>query len=313
MLKRMSVMMFAAAAVLFVIAGCEKAKMSPVYTPGDVTTCKVVQETTKEVSFEQPSLNKSKLDTTQSIVETVFDQKVDSIDEDGAVVFDVTISSVKLYSKGQKGVNMDYDSSRESDKANQIGKIIGVPYKIKITADGKASVVDAAAVNAAAVSREAKALVNSEAVEKRHSIPAMPAEGTAVLAKNKSWTNLGSTPKGALQPKAFEKVYTVDSIEQTPQGKVAVVKMNAVETNKAVEGFDAGSGGLGVMANIFDSTATYTGKMEYNITTGKIIGCNETLKSEHVAAEEPKGGDAAKGPDVLTMRFISGYTFEVIK
>ncbi len=304
-----------AAALVFaiVIAGCEKSHLKPVYNAGDVTSCKVVQETTKEVSFEQPSLNKSKVDTTQSIVEISFDQKVSGVNEDGSAAFDVTITAVKLYSKGQKGVNIDFDSTREADKADQMNSIVGASYKISIAADGKATVVDSAAVNAAAKSREAKSLVSAEAIEKRHTITAMPDEGAAALAKNKSWTKLGATPKGALQPKAFEKVYSLDKMEQTPDGKIAIVKMNAVETNKPIEGFDAGSGGLGVMANIFDSSSTFTGQLDYNVTTGKIESYKETLLSEHVAAEEPRGGDAGKGPDVLTMRFINSYSFEVVK
>ena len=313
MLKRTSVFMAAAFAFVIIVAGCEKANLKPVYNTGDVSSCKVVQETTKEVSFEQPSLNKSKVDTTQSIVEMSFDQKVASVEADGSAIFDVTITAIKLYSKGQKGVNIDYDSTREADKADQMTALIGQSYKVKIAADGKASVVDAAAITEAAKSREAKALVSAESIEKRHSITAMPDEGVAALAKNKSWTKLGTTPKGALQPKAFEKVYALDTIEQTADGKVAIVKMNAVETNKTVEGFDASTGGLGVMANIFDSTSDYTGQLDYNITTGKIKSYKETLKSEHVAAEEPKGGDASKGPDVLTMRFINSYSFEVVK
>ncbi len=313
MFKRTSVFMAAALVFVIVIAGCEKASLKPVFNTGDVTSCKVVQETTKEVSFEQPSLNKSKVDTTQSIVEMSFDQKVESVEADGSAVFDITITAIKLYSKGQKGVNIDYDSTREADKSNQMTSLVGSTYKIKVAPDGKASVVDTAAATAAAKSREAKALVSAEAIEKRHTITAMPDEGAVALGKNKTWTKLGATPKGALQPKAFEKVYKLDTIQQTPEGKIALIKMNAVETNKSVEGFDASSGGLGVMANIFDSSSTYTGELDYNITTGMIQSYRETLKSEHVAAEEPRGGDGTKGPDVLTMRFINSYSFEVVK
>jgi len=55
-----------------IISGCGQAEFKPTFTAGQADTYKVVQETTKEVSFEQPSINKSKLDTTKSVVEIVF-------------------------------------------------------------------------------------------------------------------------------------------------------------------------------------------------------------------------------------------------
>jgi hypothetical protein len=311
MLKKKMILLSLCSCLILTLVGCqEKTSFNPVYSVGEVDTYKVVQETVKEVSFEQPSLNKSKLDTTQSTIEMTFDQEAVSVDPDSSAVFDITVKAVKLYSKGQKGVNIDFDSTREADKNNALNKLIGKSYRIRISADGEASAVETGAVKAAATSREGKALVSNEAIEQRHSIVAMPKDETAVIAKNQTWTTLGSTPKGALQPKAFEKVYKVESIKDTEKGKVANVRMEAVETNKKVEGFDAGGGGLGVMANIFDSTADYTGELQYNTTTGELVGYSETLVSEHIAAEEPKGGDSSKGPDVLTMRFISKYSIE---
>lgn len=312
MLKRKIFVIIAAVVFAVALGGCTTANFSPVYSVGDVETYKVMQETTKEVGFEQPSLNKSKLDTTQSTVEMVFDQEPVEVADNGDAVFNIHIKAIKLYSKGQKGVNIDYDSSREADKTHEISKLLGKSYKIKITADGKASLVDASEASSVSSAREVKALVSSEAIENRHSIMATPQEGEAVIAKNKSWVNLGSTPKGALQPKAFEKTFTLSEIKDAPEGKIAVIDMSAIETNKKVEGFDS-TGGLGVMANIFDSTSDYSGKLEYNITTGKIVSYSENLVSEHIAAEEPRGGDASKGPDVLTMRFISAYSIEEVK
>ncbi|MFI4911745.1 MAG: hypothetical protein ACIAQZ_08780 [Sedimentisphaeraceae bacterium JB056] len=313
MLKRTSILTVAFACFILAITGCQQADFAPVYNVGDVDSYKVTRETVKEVSFEQPSLNKSKLDTTKSVVEMTFDQKVDNVNEDGSVVLDITIKGIKLYSKGQKGVNNDFDSTRDADKKDALNKLIGKSYKIKMDVDGKATVADVSGIKSSATSREAKALISSDAIEMRHSIIPMPEEGPAVIAKNKSWMTLGATPKGALQPKAFEKEYKVESIKDTAEGSVADVKMTAIETNKTVEGFDASSGGLGVMANIFDSTSNYTGDMKYNITTGKLVSYSENLTTEHVAAEEPKGGDPSKGPDVLTMRFISKYSIESVK
>ena len=295
-----------------IISGCGQAEFKPTFAVGEADTYRVVQETTKEVSFEQPSLNKSKLDTTKSVVEIVFEQATTDVAEDGTATFDITVKELKLYSKGQQGVNMDYDSTTEAAKNAPLSKLIGESYKIRIDSMGKAAVVDATGIRAAGSSREARALMSDEAIEKRHTIVAMPQEGDAVIARGKSWTTLGATPKGALQPKAFEKVYSVESIQDSPAGKIADIKMQAIETNKRVGGFDSASGGLGVMANIFDSASDFAGELKYNTTTGKVVSYSERLVSEHIAAEEPRGGDAGKGPDVLTMRFINSYSIEVV-
>ena len=312
MLKKMIFMMTAIAISALLFGGCKSADFAPHCSVGDVANYKVVQETTKEVSFEQPSLNKSKIDTTQSIVSMTFTQSATELANDGSMLFDINIKAVKIFSKGQKGVNIDYDSQKEADKSNEITKLIGKSYKIKIAPNGKADAVDVADARKASNSREVKALLSDETIADRHSIVAMPEEGEAKISKKSGWSTLGSTPKGALQPKSFEKVYTLGEVKDTPQGKVATIDMLANETNKQVKGLDS-AGGLGVMANIFDSTSTYTGKLEYNVTTGKILSYSENLISEHVAAEEPRGGDPAKGPDVLTMRFISTYSIEEVE
>lgn len=313
MLKKMTYLSAAAFFAVILLGGCKTASsFEPVYAVGDVQTYKVAQETTKEVSFEQPSINQSKLDTTQSIVEVVFDQKATDAAEDGSAVFDITIKDVKLFSKGQTGVNIDYDSTREEDKDHQLSRLLGKSYKIKIADNGKASVVDASAVRAAATSREARAIVSDDSIVKRHTIKAMPQEGKAKIGRSQSWTTVGTTPEGALQPMAFEKHYSFKDYKNTDDGKIAVVEMLGIETNKPVEGFNA-AGGLGVMAGIFDSSASYTGKLKYNTTTNRLVSYNEELISEHVAAEHPRGGDPDAGPDVLTMRFISIYTIEEVK
>ncbi|WP_123785103.1 hypothetical protein [Sedimentisphaera cyanobacteriorum] len=275
------------------------------YQPGEVDTFKVLQETTKEVSFEQPSKEKSKLDRNVGRVEMVFDQKVDSVKPDGTAILDITVKELVFFSKNSKGVNVDFNS--KEDKGGTLASLIGESYKISMSPDGTVEVVDKEDIMKKCRSREAKTIFKDEYIIKRHTIRGIPKPGTAV-SKGKSWVRYSSSPKGALDAKAFKKTYNV---KQMKDG-TAHVKMTGSQTNKEIEGLDVGSGSMGFMANIFDTKDTLEGSMVYDTETGEVVKSEEHLVSEHVAAEQPKDGDPEKGPDVLTMKFIHKYSFEKI-
>lgn len=302
--------------IMFVgcFTGCNpETTMTLKFNQDDTSVYKVSQTTSKEVSFEQPSLNKSKVDVVSTTVDVTFSQKIEDVRENGDALVNVTIDAIKFYSKGKKGVNLDFDSTRAADKNKPLAKLIGQSYKIKVDPLGDVEVVDVAKARAAAVTREAKSLLKNDLIIARHQILAMPETEDVTVAKGKSWSKVVSSPKGALEAKAFEKVYTVDGFKKQGESNVAVISMNANPTDKKPEGGLKGSGGLGVMAGIFDSSEDYTGKLVFDTTTGKIVNYNEQLKAEYVAAEEPKGGQVDKGPDVLTMTFISSFSVEQIK
>lgn len=290
---------------MMVIAGCQESQFNLVYQQGQTSTYKVTQDTIKEVSFEQPTAGKSKLDKNVGHVEMVFAQTPLNIEENGDVVLGIVVKELVFLSKSAKGVNIDFDSKR--DKNAQLSGVIGGEYSIKVTPAGIVSVVDSSDIRSKCRTPEAKALFNDENIVVRHTIEGVPSSQTEV-AKGKSWVKYGTTPKGALQAKSFEKVYTVDGIDDG----VASITMTADETSKEIEGFDAGSGSLGFMANIFDSSFTYSGSMKYDMVNGVIDSFNETLVTEHIAAEQPKNVSEGedKGPDVLTMRFTSTHSLE---
>jgi hypothetical protein len=70
---------------------------------------------------------------------------------------------------------------------------------------------------------------------------------------------------------------------------------------------------MGFFAKMFDNKETYNGKMLVDLTTGKVNGCNEKLKSEWVAIEPSEEVKSDKGPDVLTMGFTYSHSIEKIK
>ena len=81
----------------------------------------------------------------------------------------------------------------------------------------------------------AKNLFTPVAVAKRHSIAALPDADKSRLRKNQSWSRIKASPRGMLEPKSYEKVYTLKKVGRCDGGKVAVVKMNAVPSVKPAE------------------------------------------------------------------------------
>ena len=311
-MRKVTISLLLSVIIMFACTGCdENQQLSLQFTPDSVGTYKVVQESTKEVRFEQPSLDKVKLDTVSSVTEMTFDQKVVSVDTAGAAQIDITIKSIKLYSKGKKGVNFDFDSSRKDDLKKPLAKLLGQTYKIKVDTSGKVSVVDTATALKVIKTREAKALLRNDIIVDRHSFKAMPESGVIMLSKNMDWSKVVSSPKGALEPKAFEKVYTVASLKKDGKNKVAKIQMEALPTEKKPVGGIQGTGkGLGMMAGIFDSSEQYVGEMAFDVTNKELLSYSEKLQSDYVAAEESSEGKSDQGPDVLTMSFISSYSIE---
>ncbi len=284
-------------------------KITLKFNPAVSGTYKISQETTKAVDFSQPSLNKNKLDKTSVITEITFDQKVDSVEKDGSAKLIVTIKAVKLYSKGKKGVNYDFDSSREADSKDPLAKLIGVCYSIVVNPKGKVVAVDAREALKTVKSREAKSFLRKDIIEKRHSFKAAPKSDMDVITENGEWSCVVASPRGSLEPKAFEKKYKVDSVDDTGIAKISMV---AAPTSKKPEGGVKGKG-LGVMAGIFDSKETFTGDMLFDTKSGSLVKYTEKLEDNYVAAEEASEGKTDKGPNVLTMTFTSVYSLEKLK
>ena len=62
---------------------------------------------------------------------------------------------------------------------------------------------------------------------------------------------------------------------------------------------------------MFENTETFTGRLEVDLTAGKVEKCIETLESEWIAVEPMVGQiDETKEPAVLTMTANRLYSLE---
>ena len=308
-----------AGCLLMSLAGCSSTNLRLNFVPDDTTTYKASVQTIKDFKFEQPSLTPPKIDEQQSgtSVGVVFDQRIDSVAEDGSAVATITIKEVSYVVKDKDDVRFDFDSQREADKKKPFAKVIGQSYQIKISPDGSVETVDAktarAAVTGGFQGEIAKAFFSDKRIASRHEILALPDLDKSVVREKGSWSRIASSPPGMLSQKSFEKVYTVTGIEGPKGNETATVEMVASESAEPAKDASSQMTGMGFFANMFDSQETYTGKLVLETGTGKIREYGEKLAAIYRAAEMPQGGDESKGPDTLTMGFTQEISVEIVE
>ena len=309
-----------AVCLLACLTGCAKqANLTLKFAPEDTTTYRVSTEMIKDFRFEQPSLTPPKLKEEQSgtTVDVTFEQKIDKIQSDGSALATVTVKEIVYIVKDKDTLKFDFDSTRQADKGNPFAKAIGQSYTIKISPAGVVEVVDAkdarSAVTAGYEGRVAKALFSDDRIKKRHSILALPDIARSALKTGESWSRIVGSPPGLLTPKSFEKTYTLESIEGPKGNQVVTVLMNAAESAEPAPDTEKQPAGMGIFANMFDATETYTGKMVLELGTGKVLQYNEKLVATYLAAEEPRDRSSDKGPDTLTMRLTQSVSMEIVE
>lgn len=277
------------------------------FTAGNTTKYKVITETLKDFKFEQPSLNKLKEEQTGSKIEMKFTQKIDSVDAEGNAVASITINSIKFLAKNKGGVTLDFDSATNTKHA--LASLIDRSYRIKISPSGSVSSFDVSSAKAVSSDKFVRSLLADKNIQQRHEVLALPEAASSTLKAGQSWSKVKSPPPGMLDPKNFEKTYTVKSIN----GNMAQIEMLAVPTSKKADNKAPKSDpGMGIFAKMFDAEDKWSGNLTLDLNSGKISKYNETLVSTYLAAEESRFQVEGKGPDMLTMGLTSSVSLEKI-
>ena len=146
-------------------------------------------------------------------------------------------------------------------------------------------------------------------IENRHQVKALPKSGKTSFKAGQSWSKVTPPPPGLLDPKNFEKTYTVNSLS----GNKVNIQMEAVPTSKkAKDSTPKSDPGMGIFAKMFDSENKLDGQLVFDLDSGKIEKYNETLVSTYIAAEESRFQVEGKGPDMLTMGLTSSISLEKV-
>lgn len=317
----------------FVVAGCEvgveeigmpavekppaeqEVVLALKFEPGEKAKYKLVSETNRGYRLEQSSQDEVVDERNINRLEMTFTRQIDSVDEQGIAVVTITIDELKYFAQIKNDVKMDLDSSREADKA-KLAKLIGQSYKIKLSRDGAAEVIDARMlqkVKGDPAGALVRALFSNESIVKLHSVLALPEKDSNRLRRGDSWSRLRAGPLGMIEPKCYEKTYTLEDVKRCGGQEVAVVKIDAVPSAEDCPDMPEDARGMGIFAKMFDDTSdTYEGKLVLNLDDGKVAEYFEDMQVKWVAMETPPGKRGEEGPDVLTMSFGHLHSIKMI-
>jgi len=301
--------------VLF--AGCgQQADLALKFAVGDRTEYRLTDESTKDFKFEQPSLGKVRSEPRSTTTQLEFVQEIESADENGGVAV-ITLKGLKYFSEDKGEIKFDFDSSREADKKQPLGKLIGKSYKIKLASDGSVRVLDANKIRSSLTGagqdyRVAKALLSDESIQKRHENLFLPDADNSLLREGDSWSRTKAAQQRLMVPKTFEKTYTLKSVTEQDGRRTAVVQMNAAETATPPGSVSKIAGGIGLFANMFDTEEDYTGEMLLDLDSGRVAKYYERFVTKYVAAEASAKQKPDKGPDLLTIVLTYVTTMEML-
>jgi hypothetical protein len=112
--------------------------------------------------------------------------------------------------------------------------------------------------------------------------------------------------------KTYQRIYTLKEIKKTDDKETAVVQMDAIPSSGMAEDLHKEQS-TGLFSKMFDTTETYTGSLQLDLTDGKVKEADEKLKVEWVAAEVPtEQNQENKEPVVLRMGVVRNWRIEKI-
>ena len=293
-------------------------KMALKFTPGDSTTYRVITENDKSVEWESTDANKPKDFTgghSGNKIEMTFIQRIQSVDDEGNAVVKITIKQLKYLITIKNETVMDFDSSSEKDRDNPLNRLIGQSYTIEMTPSGKVpKIIDVSEARAVidsvpVTNRTASGLLSDKAIIERHTIRSLPDADKNQIHIGDSWSGIENFSFDIMGAKSYEKVYTLEKVEDVDDQRIAIARMEAVpsaENAKELLGEQSGT----FFANMSDNTQTYTGELKLDLTDGKIEECREQLTIEWTIIDpNPKEGES---PAALKMDAVRSYNLEEI-
>jgi len=264
-------------------------EMALKFAAGDSTTYRVTRDSDKSAKWEGPVPAEPRRfpgGHTGNRVEMTFTQQIQSIADEGNAVAKITIKELKYLSKIRDKITLEFDSSKQHDPTSPLAKIIGQSYTVELTPSGQvARVVDAedarAAVKGISKAHDvADALLAEEAVKELVGIPGLPAADKNRVLPGGNWSNIENFSFDMMGPKSYEKIYTLNEVQQIGNHRVAVAAMNAVPSAEQAKELYKEQDSATALSRMFDNKEAYTGELKLDLTSGKIEACNEELAIE---------------------------------
>ena len=284
------------------------------FTPQETTTYRVVTEAEKSVKFEgsMPTKTNIKGGKTGNTIDITFTQRIESVDNKGNAIANITFKKLKYLAKSKDTVTLDFDSSRAEDQKKPMNDLIGRSYKIALTPAGQVSrIIDAnePPVNPEASIAEKIAftmLLDPNSIKERHVIDALPADKKE-LHVGDTWSRTRPLSFGLMGSKTYERTYTLKDVREANGRQIAEVEMSGAAELKT----DPNQ--TGSFHDMFDAIETYSGHLELDVTSGKVENCSEKLNSEWTAVQPDEEVKEGKKPIVMIMGTTLSWTTERVE
>jgi len=303
-------------------AEVETAVIALKFSPQDSTVYELEKSSKQNVSWsgDLPDTPEFQGGENNSRLEMTFTQQTESVDDRGSALAKITIHKLRYFVSVKGNVLMDFDSSRPGDKGHFLYGLVGKSYKIKISPAGRVTVVDAGDVRAAlagnavssAMRNRIAKLFSDEAIESYHGTLALPEEAPNPLKPGDNWSSVKGFSFGKMGAKSYERIYTLEQIKTENSRKVAVITMSAIPSSEMAAELYQQQGATDI-AKGFDHSGEYTGRLEFDLESGKVESYTEQIHSTWVAALPVGQSKTSTEPAVLEMDDIRRYSLRRVR
>jgi hypothetical protein len=287
------------------------------FTPGDSANYKLIMENEDSVAFEGSIAESPRFKDggNRTKTEMTFNRQIQSVDNNGNAVVNITVRDIKYSSVRDGNTLLDFDSAKEKDRDNPFAKLIGQSYTIEIAPDGQVKrVIDTEQALAAVrgpgpANKAASRLLTPDTIEKIHGTLVLPQAGKGRLRPGQSWSNVKAFDYRMLGSGSYEKIYTVKEIKKQGDQRIAVVQMDAVPSSADANDLRKERATL-AFSDMFDTTQTYTGRLELDLNSGKVQKYSEKLQSQWLMVDPEAEQKDTEEPSAVKMGVVRSYSLE---
>ncbi len=286
------------------------------FVSGAKATYQVVSETERSIKWEGDTAKKPATfhdGRTGHKVDMTFEQQVREVDDAGNAVVAVTIEALRYFGQAREKVVLEFDSSRPEDQNSPLAKLIGQSYTITMTPKGEVSaIIDVAAARRAVQgdlpgNKTAAKLLSDGVIRERHEIPALMAAKTTAVQPQEQWSDVKAFSFGLMGAKTYERLYTLEAVDQDNGEAIATVEMKAIPATVEPGQLDQTTNPF---AMSFDNTESYTGRLDLDLSNGEVQNYNEDLRIEWVTADPAAIASGQADPAVLKMGVVESHRLE---
>ncbi len=278
--------------------------------PNSVTKYRIITEAHRSTEWQGPVPNKESLKQghNDNRLEIIFSQFVpepnEQIEQETTPAL-IKIEQVKYSSTVQGRTDLEFDSSTNQDPNHPFAKLVGQTYGITFTPDNHIPTVFGLSQGRHAVSgpeeinQIALRIFSPELIRERHGTPAFPKGKKQHAILGDSWSTIKTFAFNFMGLKSYERVYTLRDVVTSDGHRLAKIEMNAIPTSKLERRFQKER--MPQPPTNFDSTDSYTGTAEVDLTDGLVNYCSEQLTVTWTGVLPPDPKQGTTEPVVLKM------------